>query len=137
GIGPGGTVCFSMTEAGRYLLREAVDFDLAEEPAGRIVAQPNFDVVFLAPARTAEIELARFCERKGRRVGTVFTITKRSIQAAAASGSANVLESLKKHCGELPQNVEKEIAGWLGRCREVSLRSAMLIECPDAETALR
>ena len=26
-------------EAGRYLLREAVDFDLAEEPAGRIVTQ--------------------------------------------------------------------------------------------------
>jgi hypothetical protein len=104
------------------------------------MVQPNFDVVFLASWRKAESELARFCERKGRHVGTLFKVTKQSIFAAAASGLTRdrVLGSLREYCSaELPPNVEFEISAWFGQYREIALRPALLIHCPDAETALR
>lgn len=135
-----GEVCFALTEAGRYLLGAAQDFHLAEDAPGRVMVQPNFDVVFLASWRKAESELARFCERKGRHVGTLFKVTKQSIFAAAASGLTRerVLGSLREYCSaDLPPNVEFEITAWFGQYREISLRTALLIHCPDAETALR
>jgi hypothetical protein len=136
----GGELCFALTEAGRYLLGAAQDFHLAEDAPGRVMVQPNFDVVFLASWRKAETELARFCERKGRHVGTLFKVTKQSIFAAAASGLTpeRVLGSLREYCSAgLPPNVEFEITGWFGQYREISIRPALLIHCPDAETALR
>ena len=136
----GGEACFALTEAGRYLVGAAQDFHLAEDAPGRVMVQPNFDVVFLASWRKAESELARFCERKGRHVGTLFKVTKQSIFAAAASGLTldRVLGSLREYCSaELPPNVEFEITAWFGQYREIGLRPALLIHCPDAETALR
>ena len=133
-------VCFALTEAGRYLLGAAQDFHLAEDAPGRVMVQPNFDVVFLASWRKAESELARFCERKGRHVGSLFKVTKQSIFAAAASGLSRdrVLGSLREYCSaKLPPNVEFEITAWFGQYREIGLRPALLIHCPDAETALR
>lgn len=135
-----GEVCFALTEAGRYLLGAAEDFHLAEDAPGRVMVQPNFDVVFLASWRKAESELARFCERKGRHVGTLFKVTKQSIFTAAAAGLTRewVLGSLREYCSaDLPPNVEFEITAWFGQYREISLRPALLIHCPDAETALR
>ncbi|MGO8791711.1 MAG: helicase-associated domain-containing protein [Terriglobia bacterium] len=134
-----GAPCFALTEAGRYLVGAEADFRL-EQPAGRIVVQPNFDVVFLAPAPRAEAEFSRFAERKGRHMGTLFRITKRSILAAAAVGLTleQTFETLCQCCSEeLPPNVRREISGWFAQCRRVSLRPAVLIHCPDAETAAR
>ena len=104
------------------------------------MVQPNFDVVFLAPAPRAEAEFSRFAERKGRHMGTLFRITKRSILAAAAAGLTleQTFETLRQCCSEeLPPNVRREISGWFAQCRRVSLRPAVLIHCPDAETAAR
>jgi hypothetical protein len=136
----GGAVCFAMTGAGRYVIGAAADFDLPGEAPGRIVVQPNFDIVFLAPSRKAESEIARFCERKGRHVGTLFKVTKQSILAAAAAGLTRerVLEMLREHCSaELPANVEFEITGWFGQYSQIRVCPALLIYCPDTETAVR
>jgi len=140
GMGADGALCFALTDAGKYLLETAHDFDLGEQASGRIVLQPNCDVVFLAPAPKAESELARFCERRGRHIGTLFKVTKPSILAAAASGlnAERVLATLREYCGsELPGNVQREIVGWFGQFRQVTMASAILIHCPDAETATR
>ena len=97
-------------------------------------------MVFLAPSAKAESEIARFCERRGRHVGTLFKVTKQSILAAAASGltAEHVLTTLREYCGtELPGNVEREIVGWFGQFRQVTMVPAILIHCPDAETATR
>jgi len=37
----------------------------------------------------------------------------------------------------VPDNVRREIAGWFARTRRVTLRPAVLLHCPDAETARR
>jgi hypothetical protein len=139
GVDGDGAPCFALTEAGRYLVGAQADFRVEQAP-GRIVVQPNFDVVFLAPAPRAEAEFSRFAERKGRHMGTLFRITKRSIMAAAAAGLTfeHTFETLRQCCSEeLPPNVQREISGWFAQCRRVSLRPAVLIHCLDAETAAR
>jgi hypothetical protein len=139
GVDSDGAVGFALTEAGRYLVGAQADFRF-DQAAGRIVVQPNFDVVFLAPGPRTEAEIGRFAERKGRHMGTLFNITKRSILAAAAAGitAEQTFETLRQCCsGELPPNVQREISGWFAQCRRVGLRPAVLIHCPDAETAAR
>ncbi len=139
GLHGDGAVCFAVTEAGQYLVGVRPDFEF-EQASGEIVVQPNFDVVFLAAAPRAESEIARFAERNGRHMGTLFRITKQSILAAAAAGLTRdqVFETLRQCCsGELPPNVEREISGWFAQCRRVSLRPAVLIQCQDSDTADR
>jgi hypothetical protein len=139
GLQDEGALSFALTEVGRYLVGAQKDFDL-EQSSARVVVQPNFDVVFLAPAPRAESEIGRFAERTGRHIGTLFRITRRSILAAAAAGLApdDVLGTLRQCCStELPPNVEREISGWCAQCRRASLRRTMLIDCQDAETAVR
>jgi len=139
GVDGDGAPCFALTEAGRYLVGAQADFRV-EQAAGRIVVQPNFDVVFLTPAPRAEAQFGRFAERKGRHMGTLFRITKHSILAAAAAGLTleQTFATLRQCCSqELPPNVRREISGWFAQCRRVSLRPAVLIHCPDAETAAR
>ena len=139
GLQDEGPLSFALTQAGRYLVGAQKDFDL-DPSSARVVVQPNFDVVFLAAAAQAESEIGRFAERRGRHIGTLFRITRRSILAAAAAGLTphDVLETLRQCCsGELPANVEREISGWGAQCRHIKLRRTTLIDCQDAETAVR
>jgi hypothetical protein len=139
GLDAEGAVCFTLTDAGRYLVGAQPDFHF-ERPPARIVVQPNFDVVFLAPDPSAEAVIGCFAERKGRQMGTLFKITKRSILTAAAAGitAEQAFETLRQCCfGEIPPNVQREISGWFAQCRRAALRRAVLIQCPDAETAAR
>ncbi len=136
----GGELCLAITPAGRHLLGTGENFELDADSAGQVVVQPNFDVVFLAPSPRAEAEIARFGERAGHRVGTLFKITKQSILNAAAGGLTRerVLETLSEHCtSALPANVKREITGWFGQYRQVALRPAVLIHCPDEHTAVQ
>src|SRR5207253_7157376 len=96
--------------------------------------------VFLAPSSKAESEIARFSERKGRRLGMLFKLTRQSILAAGAAGltGERVLEILREHCsGEIPGNVEFEISGWSSQFRQITIRPALLIQCPDEATSDR
>ncbi|MEW6237969.1 MAG: helicase-associated domain-containing protein [Candidatus Omnitrophota bacterium] len=135
-----GKLAFAMMEPGRYLLEAANDFQLAQEEQFQVVVQPNFDVVFLAPSPQAEAVIGRFAERIGRRLGNVFQITKKSIIKAAATGLSleQVTEDLHKFSiKEIPGNVQFEINEWFNSCRNISMRTAVIIRCPDANTAGR
>jgi hypothetical protein len=139
GIEPGSkNICFSVTAAGRYLLGGSAHFDISGDEAARILVQPNFDVVFLVPSARLEAELARFCERKGHHVGTLFRITKSSILTAAAAGMVpeQALELLRRNSpADLPANVASEISGWFRRFRAISVRPSVIAHCPDEATA--
>ncbi len=128
-------------EVGRYLFGLAGDFSLeTAESAKPIVVQPNFEIVFMIPSPLAEAELSGFTERQGKHVGSVLRITKRSVWTAAAAGigAEQVIQALARHASvALPANVEREIRGWMAQCRRASLRSAIIIHCPDADTASR
>ncbi len=141
-MGAGGELCISLTDAGRYFLGRAKDFDYGcdQDPQGRVVVQPNFDVVFLSPAPLAEATVAPFAHRTGNGTGTVFKITKKSILTAASSGITNrqVLDALRDVSSKaVPANVTREIEGWFDYCGHVAVEPALLIHCPDTRIANR
>lgn len=136
-----GTPAFSLTSAGRYLLgaEERLEYGTGAEAAG-VVVKPDFEVVFLGPAPGVEARIARFAERVGKGPGAMFRITRRSVLAAAEAGftAERVLETLaaaSKH--DLPANVARQVRDWFSATRRVRLRPAVLVECPDAESAAR
>ncbi|MET0398364.1 MAG: helicase-associated domain-containing protein [Longimicrobiaceae bacterium] len=137
-----GTPAFALTPVGRYLLgaEEQLEYEGGGGGGGGVVVQPNFEVVFLGPAPGVEARIARFAERAGKGPGTLFRITRRSVLGAAEAGftADRVLETLaaaSKH--DLPANVARQVRDWFAATRRVRLRPAVLVECPDAETAAR
>lgn len=131
---------FQLEDPGRYLLGLTEDFEYGANRKTEVLVQPNFEVTFLAPSPSTEAEIGRFAERVGQRVGVLFKITRESIQKAAGLGvgADHVLETLRAAaCQPLPDNVEHEIEAWFGRCHHLGAREALLVECPDRETAAR
>ncbi|MDX1502171.1 MAG: helicase-associated domain-containing protein [Thermoanaerobaculia bacterium] len=136
----GDRLAFGVTDAGRYLLGLADDFEWQED-GGEIVVQPDFEVIFLAPSPPAEAALGRFARRrqKGRDFGSLFHITRDSIFAAAAGGltAERVLATLDRLSSKpVPGNVRRQIEEWFARCRRVAAEPATLLRCPDRDTAL-
>jgi len=130
----------AITPVGRYFLGQTEQWKWSVTSDSQVIVQPNFEVTFLGESPTAEAELGRFAERRGRQMGALFQITRKSIFTAAAAGmtAEATLEILERVCTrEVPANVRREIQGWFGQCRKVSFESIMLIRCPDRETALR
>lgn len=140
----------ALTAVGRYMLGLTDHFDRTEAltiagaaagaHAPRIVVQPNFDIVFIAPSPAAEAEIGRFAQRTGNRVGTLFRITRDSVFTAAAAGvtahdAIGALRELGTHA--IPANVERELTDWFASCRRVHAAPAWLIRCPDEDTATR
>ncbi|HYR09460.1 MAG TPA: helicase-associated domain-containing protein [Longimicrobium sp.] len=141
GLTADGAVAFGLTEAGRYLLGQVDDFELAPEPGGgEVVVQPDFEIVFLAPAPRAEAELGRMAERTGSGVGALFRLTRASVLRAAEQGitSAQVLRTLEGVSrGGVPDNVARQVRDWMKAVRTIRIAPAVLVDCPDAETAGR
>lgn len=136
-----GTLCFRLTDVGRFLVGVTNTFTMAAPASvGGVVVQPNFDVVLMQPSPIAEATLSRFAERVGRGVGTLFRITKASVMEAAARRltADEVVTTLRGMTDRpLPANVEREIRGWISSARHVTVREMLAIDCGDAETATR
>ncbi|HEX8392131.1 MAG TPA: helicase-associated domain-containing protein [Longimicrobium sp.] len=139
GAGSAG-LAFTLTDVGRYLLGASKTFALAPQAEGEVVVNPDFEIVFLAPAPRLEAEFGRFAERVGSGVGTLFRLTKASVLRAAEQGLA--ADALLKTLGSasrsaVPANVSRQVRDWMGATRRVRIRPAVLVECPDTETAAR
>jgi Helicase conserved C-terminal domain len=136
-----GAVALGLTDGGRYLLGAADEFALAPEAGGgEVVVQPDFEIVFLAPAPRAEAELGRIAERRGSGVGALFRLTRASVLRAAEQGvtSAQLLGTLEGVSrGGVPDNVARQVRDWMKAVRTIRIAPAVLVDCPDAETAGR
>jgi hypothetical protein len=141
GLTEDGGAAFALTDAGRYLLGGTDELRLAAEPDGEVVVQPDFEIVFLSAAPRIEAELARLAERTGTgHVGALFRITRGSVLRAAETGIT--AEAALKTLGRVsrapvPANVARQVRDWFGGTRRVRIRPAVLVECPDSETAAR
>ena len=140
--GEGAEPFVALTSVGRYMIGRADDFDVpSPSPArARIVVQPNFDVVFLAPAPGAEVDLAPFAERVGHHVGTLFHLTRDAAMRASAAGmSADdaVARLTDAQGGPVPDNVERSLRGWFDRVRVARVARVLVVQCPDEATASR
>jgi hypothetical protein len=108
---------------------------------GEVLVQPDFEIVFFSAAPRVEAELARLAERTGAgHVGALFRITRASVLRAAESGITS--EQMLKTLGgvsraPVPANVARQVKDWFGGTRRVRIRPAVLVECPDTETAAR
>lgn len=135
-----GEIAVGLTGAGRYLLGAADAFEEEREVEGAAVVQPDFEVVFLAPAPRAEAEVSRFAERKGTGWGATLRITRPAVLRAAEQGmtTADILATLEAASATpLPPNVTRQIGDWLAAIRQVRVAPAVLVECPDPDTATR
>ena len=140
GVQSDGTLAFSITGAGGYLLGYCDEFGYGMEQTGDVMIQPNFDVVFMGANPGTEAVIARFAERVGAAPGLAFRITRKSVLAAAEAGTttAAVIDALTRASTRpVPQNVQREISGWMALVRHAALRPMQVIDCPDEETAAR
>lgn len=135
-----GALCFAVTDIGRYLLGAADRFTYGATGAADIVVQPNFDIVFLGAAPSLEASMARVAERIGVAPGLTFRLTRASVMRAAESGLSvdAVLGTLTEASSKpVPQNVQREITGWMSAVRRAHLRAIEVIDCGHHETADR
>ena len=133
-----GEVAMGVGETG---LPTAVRIEPAGVPTadrGRIICQPNFEIVALTPPSPAErLVLAVSCESVPGQAH-VFRLTRASVRGAQRSGvlGGGVIAALERVVGEIPQNVARSLGDWCASVhRPLRLRTAMLIDVGDSGTA--
>ncbi|HWZ20456.1 MAG TPA: helicase-associated domain-containing protein [Ktedonobacteraceae bacterium] len=104
---------------------------------GRLVVQPNFEVVALAPVSEALlIQLDRFAERTRLEHIAQYRLTKASITRAIQSGlQAETIQYILEQAagGTIPQNVQYSLIEWERQARRIELwRGVTLLEVDDA-----
>jgi hypothetical protein len=133
-----GEVVIGLSENGMPASVKVEPAALPDEGCGRIVCQPNFELVALAPPSPAErLVLALSCEPVPGQAH-VFRLTRASVQGAQRSGvlDGGVIAALERVVGELPQNVARSLSDWCSSVhRPFRLRTAMLIDTGDSGTA--
>ncbi len=131
---------FAMTDIGHYFLGTRDHFEYPIHAQDKVIVQPNYEIIFLEPSSYAEYLLTPLAQRTGKNLGNVFKITKESIKKAAFFGIdvdtiLSTLQTLSQK--NLPQNVVHEIQEWHGNTKTISIHDALIIHCPDSETAQR
>ncbi len=134
-----------ITPIGRYILDKTSTYpEIESAAAGRVILQPNYEIVFLGPNLLARATLAPFCEdiAPGKTTGILYRITKSSVQrhlheAKPENGAESILTALRETCGDaLPANVQSEIQSWAAARREYTQRDVIAIGLPDRTTTL-
>ena len=146
-IDDAGRLCVARTpRLDAYFGRKVKPADLAGSagPAeSKVVVQPDFSVIVIGTNPAPAAALAPFCERstKGSGQGAmVLKLTRESVVKAVAHGLPpdEIVARLKKYASnDVPANVLREVEGWSGWVRRVTLGTMTVLRCPDAETADR
>src|SRR5437764_4611906 len=105
----GNTPAFRLAQ-GASLVTGGAPYTIEEVPWGRLIVQPNFELVALAPVSEALlIRLDRFAERLGLEHIAQYRITKASITRAIQMGlhTGTIQQILTEAASgtEIPQNV--------------------------------
>ena len=133
-----GEVVIGLGENGLPTSVRAEPAAVPDSARGRIICQPNFELVALAPPSPAErLVVALSCEPVPGQAH-VFRLTRASVQGAQRSGvlDGGVNAALERVVGELPQNVARSLSDWCSSVhRPLRLRTAMLIDTADSSTA--
>lgn len=107
-----------------------------EIPWGRLIVQPNFELVALAPvSEYLLVQLDRFAERVSLEHIAQYRLTKASVTRAIQMGlrAEKIQQELEKAAGgEIPQNVRYSLIEWERQARRVELwQGATLLEVDD------
>jgi len=110
---------------------------VAQELAwGRLVVQPNFDLVALAPVSEALlVSLDRFAERVRLEHIAQYHVSKASVTRAIQLGvTAQMMQEILEQAAgcAIPQNVQYSLIEWERQVRRIELwRNAVLLEVDD------
>ncbi|HET9920230.1 MAG TPA: helicase-associated domain-containing protein [Ktedonobacteraceae bacterium] len=99
--------------------------EVAEMPWGRLIVQPNFDLMAMAPvSETLLAQLDRFAERLRLEHIAHYRLTKQSVTRAIQTGlhAATIQQTLEQAAGsDIPQNVQYSLVEWERQARRVEL----------------
>ena len=109
-----------------------------EIPAGRLIVQPNFELVALAPvSEVLLISLDRFADRVSLEHIAQYRLTKASVTRAIQAGlhAETIQEQLERAAGgEIPQNVRYSLQEWERQARRVEMwQGATLVEVDNSD----
>jgi len=133
-----GEVVIGVGEHGLPTSIRAEPATIPDGSRGRIVCQPNFELIALAPPTPAERLVLALSSDPVPGQAHVFRLTRTSVQAAQRTGvlDGGVMAALERLVGELPQNVARSLRDWCSSVhRPLRLRTAMLIDAGDSATA--
>ncbi len=121
---------------GASLITSETPSDINEPPGGRLIVQPNFELVALAPvSESLLIKLDRFAERTRLEHIAQYRLTKASVTRAITLGlhAETIQQTLEQAAGgEIPQNVQYSLVEWERQARRIELwRGATLLEVDD------
>ena len=122
---------------GFALITSEHPMDFEEPPWGRLIVQPNFELVALAPVSEAFlVNLDRFAERVRLEHIAQYRLTRASVTRAIQLGlHANAIQEILEQAagGEIPQNVRYSLMEWERQARRIELwRGVTLLEVDDA-----
>ena len=130
-------VQFRLSAGAPFLFDEHYqDLQAHEAEPGRLIIQPNFEIMILAPVSEALlILLDRFAERISLDLVARYRISRNSITRALQSGLQGeaILRKLEQMAGhELPQNVRYSLLEWERQARRIEIWPHMtLLEVDD------
>ena len=107
-----------------------------EPPPGRLIVQPNFEIVALAPvSESLLVNLDRFADCIRLERIAQYRLTRASVTRAIQMGlrAESIAQELEKAAGaEIPQNVQYSLLEWERQARRIELwRGATLLEVDD------
>jgi hypothetical protein len=126
---------FCLLPAAMTIMSEELPVD-SEHPWGRLIVQPNFELVLLAPvSELLLVTLDHFAERVSLDVVALYRLTKASVTRAIQQGlhAEQIQRELETAVGgEIPQNVRYSIVEWERQARRVELwQRSTLLEVAD------
>ncbi|GCE19483.1 helicase-associated domain-containing protein [Dictyobacter kobayashii] len=127
---------FALSRDAVVIMRD-IPLSLSPLPASRLIVQPNFDVVVLAPISEGMlVRLDRFADRTSMEHIAQYRLSKSSVTRAIQHGERAetmiaVLEQAAE--GDIPQNVRYSLDEWERQARRVEIwPQATLVEVDDA-----
>ena len=126
---------FRLTPTALNLMGEQVLLD-DEPPWGRLIVQPNFELVALAPvSELLLVKLDHFAERVSLELIAQYRLTKASVTRAIQHGlhAERIQQDLEAATGgEIPQNVRYSLMEWERQARRVELwQHSILLEVAE------
>jgi len=121
---------------GAGTLISTAPLEASQETWGRLIVQPNFELMALAPVSEALlVKLDRFADRVRLEHIAQYRLTKSSVTRAISYGlnAQEIQKVLEQASGsEIPQNVSYSLAEWERQARRIELWSnATLLEVDD------
>ena len=127
---------FRLTSGALFLLGNTAPHG-DEIPTGRLIVQPNFELVALAPTSEALlVKIDRFAERVSLEHIAQYRITKASVTRAIQTGlHADDIKTILEQAsgGDVPQNVHYSLMEWERQARRIEMwRNAILLEVDES-----